>query len=242
VTGAHPLRPAGCLAALASCLCLLLPAADRVKAETPRRPVSLELVLAVDISASVNTAEYRLQMQGLAQAFRKPEIVRAILQHGSGVAVSLLQWSDRAESALDPPWRLLDSAGAVMALADEIGRAARRDVGHYTAIGNAIAFAAHAIEVNAFHGRQRKIDVSGDGQSNLGLPARDARDGALAQGITINGLAILTDEPRLFEIYENQVVGGPAAFVMTAASYDDFADAIARKLLRELTIRVSSAR
>jgi hypothetical protein len=240
-----PFRPAGLAAALAAiltCLCLALPGAERSRAATPVRPVSLELVLAVDISASVDAGEYRLQMQGLAQAFRTPEIVRAILQHGQGVAVSLVQWSDRAQSALDPPWRLLDSTDSVMGLADEIERAGRLDVGHYTAIGNAIDFAAREIEGNAFHGRMRKIDVSGDGQNNLGAPARDARDRALSKGMTINGLAILTDEPRLFEIYRKQVVGGPAAFVMTAASYDDFADAIARKLLRELTIRVSSAR
>lgn len=234
-----PLRLGGILAAGIFALSLALSPRHSSKAAAPK-PVSLELVLAVDVSASVDAAEYQLQMQGLANAFRRPQIISAILQHGQGVAISLVQWSDRAEHSLEPPWRMLNNKPGILALADEIEEAGRRNVGHYTAIGNAMGFAIQSLETNAYQGHLRKIDVSGDGQNNLGEPSRNARQRALARGITVNGLVILTDEPRLGDHYERLVIGGPGAFVLQARTYDDFADAIARKLLRELTIRLSS--
>lgn len=228
------------LAVVAFSLNMGLSVADTTGAG-PVRIVSLELVLAVDVSASVDDSEYRLQIHGVANAFRHPEIIGAIMQHRHGVAVTLVQWGGWAESIPNPPWRLLSGRKSILNFADEIETIRRKHVGHLTAIGNAIDFSVELIETNEFHGHRRKIDVSGDGQNNSGLPAAQARQRALLKGITINGLAILTDEPWLFDYYEKQVVGGPAAFVLQADSYDDFSEAMARKLLRELTIQLASA-
>lgn len=210
------------------------PAAD------PPRTVSLELVLAIDVSASVDEREYRLQIRGLAEAFRRPEIVAAVQQHPQGVAVALVQWAGRAEAVTDPPWRLLDGEAEVLAFADEIEAAPRRAVGQLTAIGHAIDFSLRLIRDSGFRGRTRKIDVSGDGQNNYGEPAALARRRAVAGGVTVNGLAILTDEPNLLAYYARQVAAGPGAFVLEAASYEDFSEAITRKLFRELTLRMAA--
>jgi len=194
----------------------------------------MELVLAIDSSASVDDAEYNLQLQGLSDAFRRADIVDAIMQHREGVAVALLHWGGWADNILEPPWRLLDSPAAIRKFADEIDAIQRRHVGHRTALGHAIDVSIELLETNAFEGRQRKIDISGDGRSNSGQSPQEARQRALARNITINGLAILTDDPGLHDYFETQVIAGPARFVLQADSYDDFAAAIAKKLHREL--------
>ena len=205
------------------------------------RIVSLELVLAIDVSASVDAAEYRLQIQGLADAFRQPKVVDAILQHQDGVAVTLVQWGSQAQGVLAPPWRLLDSRDAVLNFAAEIETSSRRRVGPLTAIGQAIELSIDLLEANPYQGLRRRIDVSGDGQNNAGLPVVRARQRALSKDITINGLAILTDEPTLFDYYQRQVVGGPGAFALQTNDYAGFAAAMARKLFLELTVQIASS-
>ncbi len=200
----------------------------------PVRDVSMELVLAVDSSASVTSAEYRLQLQGIADALRRPEIISTILQYSEGVAISVMHWGGWADSVLDPPWRLLTSRAEIAALAAELENVERRDVGHLTALGHAIDVGVELLDTNGFHGRQRKIDISGDGRNNSGRSPRDARANALARGISINGLVILTDDAGLYDYYDREVAGGLARFVMQIDSYDDYAVAIARKLKREL--------
>ncbi len=204
------------------------------------RIVSLELVLAIDVSASVDDSEFELQITGIAEAFRQPDIIDAILQHSDGIAVALVQWGSRAESIPDPPWRMLTGRDSILRYADEIEIVQRQQVGPLTAIGQAISFSVDLIETNGFHGRQRKIDISGDGHSNFGPPVIPARRQALQAGISISGLAILTDEPSLFDYYGQQIVGGASAFVLQADSYDDFSEAMARKLLGELIIQISA--
>lgn len=203
-------------------------------------PVSLELVLAIDASLSVDDGEFDLQLRGIAKAFRDPTIMALIGQHAGGVAVTLVQWSGWAESLKKPPWHLLSDAPSSLAFADAVERVGRARLGYLTGIGHAIDFSVELIEENGFHGKQRKIDVSGDGRSNAGPEPVPARASALARGITINGLAILTDDPDLRQYYNDSVIGGPAAFVMSTASYSDFADAIAAKLARELTLNIAS--
>ncbi len=210
------------------------------------RSVSIELVLAVDVSLSVDDVEFALQMQGLAEAFRRREIIDLIAQHQGGVAVVLVQWSGVAETVAqwdDPdaadtlePWRLLSDAASVRAFADEVAAAPRATLGYYTGIGTAIDYSVRLIETNGFAGRQRKIDVSGDGFNNTPPEPAAARARALGRGITINGLAILNNEPDLQAYYADAVAGGSASFVMSAKDYSDFAEAMAKKLFRELTI------
>lgn len=211
----------------------LSPDPDTAQAQQPRQ-VSMELVLAVDSSASVNDAEYALQIRGIADALRRPEIISIIRQYGDGVAVSVIHWGGWADSVLDPPWRLLLTKDDILALADELDAVERRGVGPLTALGHTIDVAVELIETNAYHGRQRKIDISGDGRNNSGRAPGVARLEAVARGITINGLVILSDDAGLFEYYSNNVAAGPARFVMQIDTYDDYAIAIARKLKREL--------
>ncbi|MGI9405729.1 MAG: DUF1194 domain-containing protein [Hyphomicrobiaceae bacterium] len=204
------------------------------------RTVSMELVLAIDSSASVDGSEYELQLRGIASAFRRPEIISTIAQHPDGVAVALVHWGGWAESILDPPWRLLENRAAVLDFAKEIEEVRRRHVGHLTAIGHAIDVSIELIETNNVHGRQRKIDVSGDGRNNSGRMPREVHRIARSKGITINGLAILTDDPGLFEYYRTEVIDGPSRFVLRADTYDDFAVAMAKKLHRELMTPIAS--
>lgn len=196
--------------------------------------VSMELVLAVDSSASVDDREYELQIRGISDALRRPEIISIILQYSDGVAISVAHFGGWADSVLDPPWRLLSSQADILSLADELDALKRRSVGSLTALGHAIDVSVELIETNAFEGRQRKIDISGDGRNNSGRSPDVARLEALARGISINGLVILTDDAGLFEYYDSNVAVGPARFVMKIENYEDYAIAIARKLKREL--------
>jgi len=204
-------------------------------------PVALELVLAVDASASVDSGEFRLQMDGIAAAFRDPEVVAAIAALGpGGVAVTLVLWSAAPRQSID--WRQVHDGASAEALAARIARAARVAPGHTTAIGSAVRYGAELIAANPYAGRRRSIDVSGDGQNNDGLPVWIERNRAVAAGITINGLAILDREPDLKEYYARNVIGGPGAFVYTAADFADFARAFRDKLLREIRPLVAEAR
>ncbi len=198
--------------------------------------MSLELVLAIDVSASVNSAEFNLQIQGIAQAFRRPDIIQLIELHPGGVAVAVAQWSEWAVTEEPSPWYLVTDAPSADRFARAVGTLPRYPVGHFTAIGHAVDFALEMLETNAYHGRLRKIDVSGDGRSNAGHGPDVARDRAVGRGVIISGLAILTDDPGLTDYYREQVIGGPAAFVISTRTYDDFATAMAKKLVRELTI------
>ena len=208
-------------------------------------PVAIELVLAVDCSYSVSDAEYALQMQGIASAFRDPEVAALISDLQDGAAVTLFQWASHANNRQTVPWRLLTDEASARAFAEEVERAPRSPLGYFTAIGHAINYGVTLIEANAYAGRQRKIDISGDGKSNAGPEPDIARLAAFARGITINGLAILSAQPSsagypsVAEYYAGHVVVGPSSFVIKAGSYDDFGVAMKRKLLRELGPQVA---
>ncbi|MDH3911137.1 MAG: DUF1194 domain-containing protein [Rhodospirillales bacterium] len=198
--------------------------------------VQLELVLALDASLSVSDEEFALQLHGLAEAFRNEAVVAAIRAAGDhGIAVLLLQWSDRAEQTVAVDWTAVRDAVGARALAEKIGQAPRAHSGAGTAIGRALETAIPLFRMNGFEGDRKVIDLSGDGVDNRGPLPDKIRRIAVAAGITVNALAILNENRFLDRYYERNVIGGTGAFVMTAVDYRDFAVAIVRKLIREIS-------
>lgn len=197
--------------------------------------VDLALVLAIDCSFSVDSEEYRLQMEGLGRAFLREEVKAAIRQGvRQRIAVTAVQWSDENNQRVILPWVVIEGN----ADADEIGMrlasSPRVLAQGGTSISTALLFSAKLFDT-APSAERRVIDVSGDGRNNIGPPTGAARDRVVAQGITINGLSILNEWDTLNLYFESHVVGGPGHFVIPAADYEDFAEAIFRKLLREIT-------
>jgi len=201
--------------------------------------VSIELVLAVDVSLSVNDIEYALQMKGMAAAFRDRDVIALIGQQKHGVAVTMTHWSGTYRAEQPVPWHLLTDEASIVAFAQLVDAAPREALSNYTAVGHAIAFAAELIETNGFDGDERKIDISGDGRNNTGPEPSQMRAVAAARDITINGLAITNNDPGLASYYSANVVGGPASFVLVAVDFEAFAEAFRRKLKRELSPRIA---
>jgi hypothetical protein len=218
------------VAALAGALSTLTTA----PAVAQERPVDLELVLAVDASASVSGEEFDLQVFGLAEAFRHRSVGQAIRAAGDlGLAVALVQWADYRQHALSVDWAVLRDAASARRFAKQV-EGVRRSVAGSTAIGGALEFAILQLGGNGLAGRRRVIDVSGDGRSNQGPAAWLVRNLAVARGITVNGLAILNEDPTLDRYYVTNVIGGPGAFVMTANDYPAYRRAILAKLVKEI--------
>ena len=197
-------------------------------------PVSIELVLAVDISRSVDDDEYDLQMKGIANAFRNPEIIDLIGQH-NGVAVTLFQWDEAVDRQRMIPWHLLTDPATVLSFAAKVEGLQRDPIRKFTGIGRAIDFGVYLIAANQFSGRQLKIDISGDGRDNIGSLTPASRQRARSLGIAINGLPILIETFNLETYYREEVILGPDAFLEIAHDYRDFARAFLRKLRREIT-------
>jgi len=201
------------------------------------RIVDLELVLAVDASSSVSGEEFDLQVHGLAEAFRHRSVVQAIRAAGDlGLAVALIQWADYRQHAVSVDWTVVRGAADARQFAKRIEGVWRSLAGN-TAIGSALEFAIEQLDGNGFIGRRKVIDVSGDGRNNQGPAAWLVRNLAVAQGITVNGLAILNEDPTLDRYYFTNVIGGPGAFVEVANTIGDFARAMRVKLLREIEHR-----
>ena len=199
------------------------------------RPVDLELVLAVDTSSSVSAEEFDLQMRGLAQAFRSPAVIHAIRAAGDlGLAVSLVQWSDARKQTLAIDWVMVTDGDSAARFSDEIENTPRFLIGGGTALGGALSFSMRQFETSGYQGRRKVIDVSGDGRTNQGAHPSRIRDKAVAAGITVNGLAILNEDLYVDRYYLYNVIGGTGAFVMTATDYEDFAEAILAKLIKEI--------
>lgn len=226
--------------AAAALLALCWPALLWAPPAAARTPVEVALVLAVDSSASVNYSEFSLQMRGIADAFRDPAVIGSIQAAGpNGVAVCLLQWSGAEDMSIVAGWYRVRDAAEAHAFADQVDAATRVPAPSGTAIGLAIRAAHWALAEAPYEAVRRIIDVSGDGRANFGVLPDTERDIAVADGITINGLTILNEEPELDSYYEAHVIGGPGSFVMIATDYADFARAIRLKLLRELGGAVS---
>ena len=196
--------------------------------------VDLELVLAIDSSGSVDFAEFELQMHGIANAFRDPEVIEAIAgSTPNGVGVSVIHWSGRHQHLAVVDWTKVTDASSAAGLAAAIEATGRVLIGE-TAIADALRFATERLAFGPFQGARRIIDVSGDGPTNAGGDPDPLRDAAVQAGITINGLAILNESPTLDLYYADHVIGGADAFVVTAADFRDFARAIRLKLLKEI--------
>ncbi|MDA0703938.1 MAG: DUF1194 domain-containing protein [Proteobacteria bacterium] len=198
-------------------------------------PVHLELILAVDTSSSVNFEEFGLQMNGYAAAFRNPDLIEAIQGLGDqGIAVTLVQWASAEQQQISVDWAHLRTAADAEAFAVSILSAPRAFSFGSTSIGELIRRAVPQFELNGFDAERKVIDISGDGRANQGLPPEMVREAAIVQGVTINALAILNEEPGLEAYYDKYVIGGWSSFVMAARDFVDFQDAILGKLLREV--------
>jgi len=213
------------------------------------QPVDVVLVLAADVSRSINDGEFALQRRGYAAAISNPRVIEAI---GSGphgaIVVSFVEWAGDSEQKTVVDWTVIHNADDARKFAAALLEAPRSFFGR-TAIGSAIDFAMGLIGESGFEAERRVIDVSGDGTSNQGRAATDARDAALKAGVTINGLAIFnktaaaeggylarhTNPPGgLAQYYHDNVIGGPGSFVLPIDDFNSFEDAMIRKLITEI--------
>jgi hypothetical protein len=218
------------------CLALALLAVAAVAPLRAETVVDLQLVLAVDASGSVSEARFELQKQGYVDAFRNQELLRAV-QSGRGIAVTMVQWTGPALQVQTVPWTFVNDEASMRAFANAVEATPRRLFGGGTSISGAIDHGVALLGSSPFTGGRRVIDISGDGRNNRGRPATDARDEAVREGISINGLPILALEPDLEEYYRNNVIGGPGAFVVPAESFETFGEAIRKKLVIEISGR-----
>lgn len=206
--------------------------------------VDLELVLAVDVSGSIDEEEARLQREGFATAITNPHILRAIRSGPLGrVAVMYVEWSGLDRHRVVADWTMIADEKAARDFAETITDASWFR-GQWTSISSAIDQSMKYLDENKFEGARRVIDISGDGENNNGDPIPGARERALAAGVTINGLPIvngrigpngMVPSPELDLYYRDCVIGGPGAFMVVARGFNDFARAIRRKLFLELS-------
>ena len=207
--------------------------------------VDVELVLAVDVSYSMDMDELAIQREGYAQAIVSREILQALkaMPHGK-ISVTYFEWAASSDQKIIIPWRVIDGPETADAVANEILKTPIRRASR-TSISGAIYFAMPLFENNPYPGLRRVIDISGDGANNNGPPVTPARDTALAKGITINGLPIMVKEPsystmdieNLDWYYEDCVIGGPGSFVVAIKDREKFREAIRTKLLLEVAGR-----
>jgi len=204
--------------------------------------VDLELVLAVDVSRSMDPTEQDLQKAGYLAALQHPEILAAIRAGFLGrIAVTYVEWAGPGSQAVVAPWAVIDGAGSAAAFTATIA-GARINHLHGTSISGALSYTSTLFDGNGFTSTRKVIDVSGDGPNNMGFPVLRAREEVLARGITINGLPIMVRADyfggysiRDLDIYyEDCVIGGPGAFLVTVDSIDRIAEAIRRKLVLEI--------
>jgi len=212
--------------------------------------VDLELVLAVDVSYSMDMDELAIQREGYAQAIVSKEFLQALKTGPTGkIAITYFEWAASSDQKIIIPWRVIDGPETADAVADEIMKTPIRRASR-TSISGAINFAMPLFEENPYHGLRRVIDISGDGPNNNGVPVTGARDAALEKGITINGLPIMVKEPsystmdidNLDIYYEDCVIGGPGSFVVTIKDREKFKEAIRTKLLLEVANRTPERR
>jgi hypothetical protein len=212
--------------------------------------VDVELVLAVDVSYSMDMDELAIQREGYAQAIVSKEFLQALKTgpHGK-ISVTYFEWAASSDQKIIIPWRVIDGPESADAVAAEIVKTPIRRASR-TSISGAINFAMPLFAENPHRGLRRVIDISGDGPNNNGAPVTGARDAAIEKGITINGLPIMVKEPsystmdidNLDFYYEDCVIGGPGAFVVTIKDRDKFKEAIRTKLVLEVAGRTPERR
>src|SRR5246500_5317512 len=207
--------------------------------------VNVELVIAVDVSYSMDMDELAIQREGYAQAIVSKKILQALKSLPNGkISITYFEWAAYSDQKIIIPWRLIDGpetadAGSAETMKTPVRRASR------TSISGAIYFAMPLFDQNPYHGLRRVIDISGDGPNNNGAPVLGARDEALSKGVVINGLPIMVKEPsystmdidNLDWYYEDCVIGGPGSFVVSIKDREKFKEAIRTKLLLEVAGR-----
>lgn len=237
------------LAALTMCLMMASPSsqATRQAEKVTGTAVDLLLVLAADVSNSVDPREHFLQREGYAMAITHPRVLSAIMTSGAlgRIAVCYVEWSGSESQDLIADWTVIARKSDALEFA-EILRSAPRLYADRTSISGAIDFAIAQLWRSPFDARRRIIDVSGDGTNTNGRPVSEARDDAVRSGVVINGLVILNREQPaglsthtnpaggLKQYFETNVIGGPGAFVFTADGFETFGDAIISKLVKEI--------
>ncbi|MBR0751404.1 DUF1194 domain-containing protein [Bradyrhizobium jicamae] len=212
--------------------------------------VDVELILAVDVSYSMDMDELAIQREGYAQAIVSKEFLQALKSGPNGkISVTYFEWAASTDQKIIIPWRVIDGPETADAVAAEIMKTPIRRASR-TSISGAIYFAMPLFDENPHRGIRRVIDISGDGPNNNGSPVLAARDEALSKGIVINGLPIMVKEPsystmdidNLDYYYEDCVIGGPGSFVVTIKDRDKFKEAIRTKLLLEVAGRTPERR
>ena len=207
--------------------------------------VDVELVLAVDVSYSMDPDEQALQREGYITGITSSEFMQALRQGINGkVAITYFEWAGPFDQKIIVPWRLIDGPETAAAVAREIAGAPYRRASR-TSISGALGFAKPLFDASGYRGIRRVIDVSGDGANNAGPLLTPTRDDVLASGITINGLPIMLKRPNTLSMdienldvyYEDCVIGGPAAFVVPIHERDQFKTATRTKLLLEVAGR-----
>ena len=207
--------------------------------------VDIELILAVDVSYSMDMDELAVQREGYAQAIVSKEFLQALKSGPNGkISVTYFEWAASGDQKIIIPWRLIDGPETADAVSDEIMKTPVRRASR-TSISGAIYFAMPLFTEDPYHGMRRVIDISGDGPNNNGAPVTGARDEALSKGIVINGLPIMVKEPsystmdidNLDWYYEDCVIGGPGSFVVPIKNREKFKEAIRTKLLLEVAGR-----
>ncbi len=234
------------MALVRRCVLLLAVLLASTSAARAAEPVDLLLVLAADVSRSVDATKFQLQREGYAAAIANPRVLEVIRsgRHGR-IAVLFLEWSGLGNQKVVIDWTLIDGPKAAQAFGDRLLES-QRSYADRTSISGGIDFAVTQFAQAPFSSERHTIDVSGDGTNNAGRDVTKARDEALALGITINGLVILSDKPLpwnpehtnppggLANYYRNNVVGGPGAFVLEAKDFKSFGQAIIKKMIAEI--------
>jgi hypothetical protein len=217
-----------------------LAAARTASADTQ---VDLQLVLAVDVSRSIDEVEAELQRRGYTEALTNRTVIDAILSgEHKRIALCYAEWAGTHYQVVVIDWTLIDSANAARGFAEKLAEAPRTSQS-WTAVGAALAFAAQRFDNSGYQSKRHVIDISGDGRTNDGPPAEMVRDKLVDQGIVINGLPVMMNRTNfgrpadagLDKYYEENVIGGPGAFMIAAASFDDFGRAVRSKLVREIS-------
>ncbi|MEM8812230.1 MAG: DUF1194 domain-containing protein [Pseudomonadota bacterium] len=217
-----------------------LPRAGTELASAPE--VDVELVLAVDISQSMDKEEQKIQREGYVSAILSPQFLQAVKLGPIGrIAVTYIEWGGKGEHFTVANWQMIEDAADARAFAAKIAEAPLRKV-QRTSISSALVHASLAMEVNGFQGLRKVIDISGDGPNNQGELVTASRDAVLASGVTINGLPLMLKKrsigwyhlPNLDHYYQDCVIGGPGAFAIPVKSLEGFADAIRMKLVMEI--------
>ena len=213
-------------------------------------PVDTELVIAVDVSNSMDPEEQQLQREGYITGLTSPEFLSALRAGMIGkVAVTYFEWAGPFDQKIIVPWRLIDGPETADGVANDIARAPYRRASR-TSISGALQFAKPLFDASGFNGIRRVIDVSGDGANNSGPPVEMVRDDVIGAGITINGLPIMLKRPNAFTMdienldvyYEDCVIGGPGAFIVPIQNREQFKEATRTKLVLEIAGRTPPER